>query len=177
MLGLLPGIIGEGLKFSGLQQWASLTVGVIFILLFVLLIIKRSAIHLPAWDRWSQYVQNLIRPWMHSEGRGKLVALGALNGLIPCGLTYMAMASALTATQVMDGVLFMMVFGLGTFPALASITVFKHYNMSFFRTSSKVLIPLGYLVVGALLIYRGIFVEVPMDLRILKEMGWESMCH
>ncbi len=54
-----------------------------------------------------------------SEKRGALIALGALNGLLPCGLVYGMLAVAAGAGSAAAGALTMAVFGLATVPALA----------------------------------------------------------
>lgn len=54
-----------------------------------------------------------------SERRSALVALGMLNGLLPCGLVYGMLAVAAGAGSAWAGALTMAVFGLATVPALA----------------------------------------------------------
>lgn len=56
-----------------------------------------------------------------SERRGALVALGAVNGLLPCGLVYGMLAVAATSGGAAMGALTMAVFGLATVPALAVV--------------------------------------------------------
>jgi sulfite exporter TauE/SafE len=53
-------------------------------------------------------------------GRGTLL-LGALNGLLPCGLVYTALLLAATAGGPVPGAIGMAVFGLATVPALLVI--------------------------------------------------------
>ena len=56
---------------------------------------------------------------MASGRPGALVGLGALNGLLPCGLVYGMLAVAAQAGGAGRGALVMAVFGLATVPALA----------------------------------------------------------
>lgn len=51
-------------------------------------------------------------------GQRGVLALGALNGLLPCGLVYSALLLAASSGGTWSGALGMAVFGLGTFPAL-----------------------------------------------------------
>jgi hypothetical protein len=51
-------------------------------------------------------------------GREGVMLLGALNGLLPCGLVYSALLVAATTGGPLPGALGMVVFGLGTLPAL-----------------------------------------------------------
>lgn len=46
------------------------------------------------------------------------LALGAINGLLPCGMVYAAAAGASAQTSIGDGFVFMTLFGLGTWPLL-----------------------------------------------------------
>jgi sulfite exporter TauE/SafE len=50
-----------------------------------------------------------------------IMLLGALNGLLPCGLVYSALLLAASTGNVWRGALGMGLFGLGTFPALMAL--------------------------------------------------------
>ena len=52
------------------------------------------------------------------QGIGSLLALGALNGLLPCGMVYGALSISVSAGNALGGGLAMLLFGLGTVPAL-----------------------------------------------------------
>ncbi|RMF59144.1 MAG: sulfite exporter TauE/SafE family protein [Bacteroidetes bacterium] len=49
---------------------------------------------------------------------GRIWALGLLNGLLPCGLVYAALAAATASGTALRGAFLMAVFGLATVPAL-----------------------------------------------------------
>lgn len=49
---------------------------------------------------------------------GSVVAAGVLNGFLPCGLVYAYLALAAAAGSVHQGALVMLLFGIGTVPAL-----------------------------------------------------------
>jgi sulfite exporter TauE/SafE len=53
-----------------------------------------------------------------TNGLKQLVFLGALNGILPCGLVYSALLVAATTGGVLQGALGMVIFGAGTLPAL-----------------------------------------------------------
>lgn len=46
------------------------------------------------------------------------LAMGVLNGLLPCGLLYAALAMSMKTASYLDAGFFMLVFGLGTIPSL-----------------------------------------------------------
>lgn len=61
-----------------------------------------------------------------AAGRESLIAFGVVglwNGFLPCGLVYAALALAFSDASALGGALTMMVFGLGTVPALLLVGV------------------------------------------------------
>src|SRR5690606_15349302 len=73
-----------------------------------------------------QPILKTIGYWLFKPG-GHFVA-GLLNGLLPCGMVYMALASALNAENPSGGALFMFLFGLGTLPLLLIFTIAASYG-------------------------------------------------
>ncbi len=81
-------------------------------------------------------------------------AMGALNGLLPCGLLYAALGGAAATALWWEGALFMAVFGLATLPALLLAAQFGRLLDADRR---QVLIRVGAIMViafGVLLIVR-----------------------
>lgn len=117
-LGLLVGLIGAvTATLQGGQQVLSIAAGVVLIAV---------GLHLAGVSWLSRLAAPVggshLIGWMagHLRGRGAgpALALGLLNGLLPCGLVYGALAAALTQGSVTESSLFMIVFGVGTMPAL-----------------------------------------------------------
>jgi len=83
-------------------------------------------------------------------------ALGALNGLLPCGLVYAALTAAAGLGSLPQAIGFMLAFGLGTAPVLvflglASGAITAHVPVRVRRAAPAVLA-----IVGVLLIVRGV---------------------
>ena len=95
LLGLLPGIVGEGLLVTGTQQWLSLVIGIVFIIAAIFSFRSQLIIKVPGVAQVSLLIQNLFKSWMQKEGSTRIASMGFLNGFIPCGMVYMAMAAAL----------------------------------------------------------------------------------
>lgn len=72
----------------------------------------------PFFARVSARVSDWLRSFMGQRGPFALVGLGMVNGLLPCGLLYAALAAAAAAGGWWQGGAFMAVFGVGTLPAL-----------------------------------------------------------
>ena len=60
---------------------------------------------------------------LRREGVLPRVAFGALNGLLPCGMVYAALALAVAAGSPEIGALTMVAFGLGTVPGLSVLAL------------------------------------------------------
>jgi sulfite exporter TauE/SafE len=84
------------------------------------------------------------------------VLTGALNGLLPCGLVYVALAAAAAAGTVMAAVAFMTGFGLGTLPALLTVAAAARVMPSTFRTRLRRLTPIVLVLTALLLIFRAV---------------------
>ena len=105
----------------------------------------------------------LVGRVMASQKPGALVALGAVNGLLPCGLVYGMLAVAASSGSPGRGALTMAVFGLATLPALALVGAFG----SRLRPSRRVWMQrlAGVLIVGMglLTVARGAQALAPPD--------------
>ncbi|MBK8948241.1 MAG: sulfite exporter TauE/SafE family protein [Flavobacteriales bacterium] len=90
-----------------------------------------------------------------------MLITGMLNGLLPCGMVYVAVAGALAQEGSLDGALFMAGFGLGTWPALFAV---RSAGASFgarFRARLTRWAPAGYALMAALLLIRGLALDIP----------------
>lgn len=135
--------------------------GVLSVGLGVAMVLAGLAVAGVAWGRTgvvSRFALRLgpvIGRLVQSDRPGALVALGAVNGLLPCGLVYGMVAVAATSGGAAQGALTMAVFGLSTIPALAVVGAFG----SRLRPSGRVAMQrvAGVLVVlmGLLTVARG----------------------
>ena len=161
-LGAGVGLLGSAARFSGLQQIVSIATGSL-ILLWLVIPKKFYSQGLSA-----QYAAKLIahlRVWFAPIlGLNFFTAqfgLGLLNGLLPCGLVYVAIAGAILQPTVLTSALFMALFGLGTFPALIFFGLLTGKIKNHFRFSIQRLLPAGLAVVAILLILRGLALDLP----------------
>ena len=98
--------------------WISIAISAIFLLFFALRLAGWSP-GLPVSGRLHGLVALAARP-LRRRGWASRLAFGAVNGLLPCGLLYAALALAVAAGGAAAGAGVMLVFGLGTVPALAT---------------------------------------------------------
>jgi len=183
ILGALFGLLGRGIQLAGLQQWASIGIGIVMILSVVFPFLFKEKIQL---DKiFTGYAGRLIgsfRKLFTKSSLGSLLLIGLLNGLLPCGLVYMAIAGAINTNDVMMGVAFMVMFGIGTTPALLIVSLAGNVVSIGFRNKVKKVIPVFIIILGILFILRGMNLGIPYvspkteKLEVKQEMNTEGSC-
>jgi hypothetical protein len=69
----------------------------------------------------ADFLASSLRQLLKAPGPGAPLALGALNGFLPCPLVYAFVLQAATCGSPLPGLLTMAAFGLGTFPAMLAM--------------------------------------------------------
>ena len=154
-LGLMIGFIGRGFSLSGLQQPLSIGVGIIMILAVVLpqLPIFRKA--QSSFTLKVSKIKSLLGVYIHKKSYRALFITGLINGLLPCGLVYMALLGALGMGNAIEGSLFMILFGIGTFPMMFIIGFLGNILSAGVRKKFQKAVPIFVFVIGVLFILRG----------------------
>lgn len=159
ILGAFFGIAGSSIAFFGYQQGLSVTLGIV-IIIFILLpkkIFARKNMLMRIFEKIRASLGKLfIRKNYHS-----VYFIGLLNGLLPCGLVYLAIAGAISTGSVLKSSLFMAAFGLGTLPVMWSIAFFGGFISIRVRQGIKKLYPYVMFAMAVLLIIRGLGLNIP----------------
>ena len=160
VLGLFAGLLGSSIQLFTGQETLSLVVGMLLVLFTLLHFTGRYL------NAFNNFQARLVSPI--SRLMGKVYGLrfwglltGMLNGLIPCGMIYLALASALNSSGVKEAGSFMFLFGLGTSPLMLTISLGGIYLRKYIRFNSRVLIPWFMLFLGVLFIFRGAGLGIP----------------
>jgi len=120
-LGFLIGFLGRQLWISGLQQGISLATGLLIVLAGFSRMFKIRLFNSKASSRFLAPVGKLINHAIkHRAGN---LAIGILNGFLPCGFVYLALVGAINTTSPLSAALYMFWFGMGTFPLMLLATV------------------------------------------------------
>jgi hypothetical protein len=150
LIGLLFGAIGQSIVFAGFQRWLSISVGVL--MLFTLLFAVRVKAGL---TRIPIALKSLFSQLLHRRSYSTILALGATNGLLPCGLVYMAATASIATGSSISAMLYMALFGLGTLPMLLVISIIgARFPAARIGVAQK-LVPIAVASVAILLIVRG----------------------
>ncbi|MBK9292710.1 MAG: sulfite exporter TauE/SafE family protein [Bacteroidetes bacterium] len=162
IIGALFGLLGKGLHFAGLQQWASIAMGVVMIVSVLFPVVFREKIKLA--NLTSGYSVRLISRFRELFGKHShrnLFIIGLLNGLLPCGLVYVAVAGAVNTNDVAYGALFMIVFGLGTLPVMMALSLVGNMIGAGLRSRLANVVPVFIVMLGIVFILRGMALGIP----------------
>jgi len=161
-IGLLFGLAGRRIYIAGYQQWFSIIMGIIILSLAVLYFFQQRSVHLKVLNRFYFFVQQQISKLLKSTaGPSGFLVMGMANGLLPCGMVYVALAATLSFTEVIQSVSFMAMFGAGTLPAMMLVSYAGQMINPAWRTSFRRLVPVFILFMGVILILRGMNLGIP----------------
>ena len=178
LLGAAIGILGKGLLIAGVQTYLSIALGIAILIIAVLAIPVESRIaRFPIIARLNQWVSRQMGYFLRQTGRFSTLFIGMLNGLIPCGLVYMAIAGAVSAGGILQGSAYMALFGLGTIPLLAITAVAGQAVNIQWRQRLRRLAPVLMIVIACLFIMRGLQFQTPAALRFWEDYQTVPMCH
>lgn len=175
VLGVIVGLLGVSLRGSGIQEWLSILTGVTLLAIFCFSSIKNKLmIFLSKPFTW--ITKRLSMQTLMQKSREKpifLYVFGILNGLLPCGFVYIALAAALNTSSIFSAMLFMMFFGLGTVPLLAILI----HSKQLLRPSRLLttMLPVATLLLAIVFIMRGSGLGIPYISPNLQQP--HSCCH
>lgn len=162
IMGAIFGLLGQGVEMIGFQQKTSVIMGVLMILsvLFPALFKNQYSLN-KSWFSFVGKLKKTIGRMFSIRSFSSLFFIGLLNGLLPCGLVYIALAGAIGTGNITQGALYMILFGLGTIPMLLSISLAGNMMGQAIRNKMNKLIPILVMVVGILFILRGLSLGIP----------------
>jgi len=181
LLGLGAGLLGQTVRVSGYQQTLSIVLGSLILLAVILP--SRFGAFLTGARLHARLFEPFKRLWMKLFGQNSvkaMFAVGLLNGFLPCGLIYVALAGAVSTGGYLAGATYMAVFGLGTFPVMLAMSMVGRLVGYGFRTRLRRLIPVGALLLGALFILRGMSLGIPYVSPNIQQQGGHATvesCH
>lgn len=160
IMGAIFGLIGQSFQLMGFQQWVSIVMGSLMVLSVLVPSVFRK-INTGHKMPLAGYVRSGMQRLFQKKSFGGLFFIGLLNGLLPCGLVYMAIAGAIGTSDVLLGIAFMVLFGLGTLPMMLVLSLVGNMVTISVRNKINRLIPVVVVVIGILFILRGLSLGIP----------------
>jgi uncharacterized protein len=160
--GIISGLIGKGAILAGFGQTLSVISGILILLALILNLNIFSKFRLTAFaNSMVSHQKSKLMKLFKKRSYLSLFSIGLLNGLLPCGLVYIALSAAISAGDIFKSGLFMMLFGLGTVPMMfAASYITNFFSMEMLRSARKA-VPAIMLTLGLLLILRGMNLGIP----------------
>jgi hypothetical protein len=160
MLGIIFGLMGSQFPMYLLQQNLSVVIGLIM-LLYVLYVFVLKPKHIVNLNFLYQPILGLLSIMFKQKSTIIFLLIGFLNGLLPCGMVYLALTSALATQAVLQGGLLMLFFGLGTAPALLLVSFGGQLISLSARRKFQNWLPVFIVTMGLILILRGMNLGIP----------------
>lgn len=161
-LGLVFGILGKGFFLAGIQQQLSIFVGVIMILIAIVPEKELAKYNLskPVYKVIAK-VKTSLGSQFKNKSFKSLFTIGLLNGYLPCGMVYAALFGSLAMQNISAGILYMVLFGLGTAPLMSLIVLVSNFVTMPVRNKMQKIIPFVTIFIGILFIIRGSGLDIP----------------
>jgi sulfite exporter TauE/SafE len=158
LLGAIVGGAGWALPISGFQNILTLVLG-IALLTFAALGV--TSVHIPVLTSAIQKLTTILKSafgkFLQRKNYISIFILGTLNGLLPCGLTFLALTYCLTLGSIGNSFYFMLLFGVGTLPVMLGLTTLfqymvKRFNLNFRKVTTTMLFISGCLLIARVFI-------------------------
>jgi sulfite exporter TauE/SafE len=161
-LGVLAGLLGKSFSAGGYQQFLSVIIGIL-LLMWALMpssFERLRSLNATFYQLYAR-LKSALSGQFANKGIRTMLTIGILNGLLPCGLVYVALSMAVATGDVLSGTTFMALFGAGTIPVMLAVPYAGRFITGSFRSGiRKAMRPL-VAVTALLLIIRGLNLGIP----------------
>jgi len=160
-MGLIFGSLGNLIIAAKWQS--SLSIGLGIIILLYLLFPKKYFHFSTATTLGKPFMilRQQLGKLFQSKKFSSLLFIGVLNGFLPCGLVYLALTSSIISASPVNGGMFMLFFGLGTFPMMFAAVLMGNYLNQSLRQKIHKAVPALLFFMAVLLILRGMNLGIP----------------
>lgn len=161
LLGVIFGFVGRHVFIAGFQRTVSITMGALILAVIAgdKLFARRRVF---AFSWFFGILQKNIQKLWQKASVTNFILLGSLNGLLPCGMVYFALATALSFGTLTGSTLFMAAFGAGTLVLMLALHYFGGGYISLaVRNNIRKAVPVLLAFTGVLLIFRGLNLGIP----------------
>lgn len=177
LVGLFFGLLGKVIVMASYQQALSVISGSVLLLwgIFGIFSIRNTSSGiLKYWARFNSFFYTRLgglSPILRS------VSTGILNGLLPCGLVYIAATASLQGGSIPYSMGYMLFFGAGTLPALLGLGLAGKKIRPIIRLRFRKTIPYFVMFLAFLFIVRGLGLNIPyLSPRIVQTAGGQVKC-
>jgi uncharacterized protein len=160
-MGLVFGSLGNLFIVTKWQSGLSIALGIIILLY---LLVPKKYFHFSTATTLGKpfmFLRQQLGKLFQSKKLSSLFFIGVLNGFLPCGLVYLALTSSIISASPVNGGMFMLFFGLGTFPMMFATVLMGNYLNQSLRQKIHKAVPALLFFMAVLLILRGMNLGIP----------------
>lgn len=159
IMGALVGGVGQLFLPKDLGVWPALISGSVLVLVFL----AQSFPRVLQNNRFpASSIAGFFRSFLKMDSVFSRFFMGMVNGILPCGMVYSALAVAILYHNALYSGLFMFLFGIGTSPLLVLLSRIKMYLSKYPFFKREKTIRFALLILGLLIILRGANLGIPM---------------
>lgn len=179
VLGLLLGFAGGFLVAAKYQHVLSISLGaIILVYLFIPKKFNTPSTLASYANKPFLELRTALGKLFRSKKYSSLFSIGVLNGLLPCGMIYLAISSSLVTGSALKGSLFMSAFGFGTFPVMISVVFLGNLFGQQLRSKMRKAVPVFLFVMALLLVVRGLNLGIPyLSPMVPVQASQPVICH
>ena len=181
-LGSVFGLVGKSLNLFGIQQQLSIVIGVSMVVMILLpsKILDSYKFSKPIYSIIAN-LKDAMGMFLKKRSSKTFFVLGFLNGLLPCGLVYMAVFGAMATGSATFGALYLVVFGLGTIPLMTTAIYLGNFLKGKAKQTILKTIPAFVVLIGLLFIMRGMGLGIkyisPSNMVTEQQVDSKYDCH
>lgn len=161
-LGLLVGLIGGQAAQLSAQRYVSIVAGVILLLsVLIPMFFKQINLQPPIITQFTFWVNKHLANQFKNQKLYSYGVIGFFNGLLPCGLVYVAIAAAVSAGCVSNSIMLMLFFGIATMLSLTVFSIVFQKLPTSLKQRLRKFFPYLIIITAVLLILRGMQLGIP----------------
>ena len=122
-------------------------------------------------------VKQLIGTQIKKQALISLFLIGIFNGLLPCGFVYIGLMGSIATGNVLEGMAYMALFGVGTIPLMLATSLAGPLISLRSRRIIKKLTPVFILFFAVLFIVRGLNLGIPFLSPEINTEQHSVSCH
>lgn len=162
LLGLFSGTFAKMIELTGFQRYMSLFTGVFILLIFMLQKFGNGIFGLERLNyQWVALLKQQFNKFLKEKNLLTAFLIGLVNGVLPCGLVYIALAGAVGAGGWSQSMFYMFLFGFATMPLMFVLMIFKGKLSSSYKGLFQKISPAFTIILATLLIIRGLNLGIP----------------
>lgn len=163
VLGAIVGLGTGAVALAGYERIISIVAGSMMVIAATMqLLWHRSIVPNGPILRLTAPVRSTLGQLLKRRSIGAMFGLGAVNGLLPCGLVLAAIFGSAATTSPVDGAIFMSFFGLGTLPVMSVLSMGGGWLTSKLKGRYRLAMPLIALMLGSVIVLRGMGLGIPL---------------